>query len=511
MKAKFVIIVLLFFKFQNLFAQHHDFERDHIWLLGNGFISETDQWQDSITSFNFNENPVKIDFEDHSHNMRFGDSNAMLCTPEGELLCYSNGCRVYNKNHEILVNGDQMLPNDWMNTEYCPRFYPFKNNFLMLPDPEEANVVHLFTVGLPTTEISLLYGFGLYQSIIDMNRQGGQGEVIQKNKLILSDSLFYGQLTATRHANGRDWWIINSKAYSNVYYKTLLSKDTTIGPLSQEIGLPNIFSGSTGQAVFSPDGTRYVRYDPYMDLQIFDFDRCEGLLSNFRPIPIQDHSDTTGAGGVAFSPNARFLYVPSGRHCYQFDTHATDIAESRKTIGVWDGFKHKIWPTYFHNAMLAPDGKIYMSCLSSNAYMHIIHHPNREGLSCNFEPRTIFMPTWSDGALPNYPYLRLGALKGSLCDTLDQSQNSSAIEANIKLYPNPVNGYLNLEVNHYPEDLEFKVFNALGQLVESSYIPCCIHTETLLLKPLAKGVYFYTLYSEKSSKKLKSGKLIIGR
>ncbi|MBK8192317.1 MAG: hypothetical protein IPK76_03680 [Lewinellaceae bacterium] len=63
--------------------------------------------------------------------------------------------------------------------------------------------------------------------------------------------------------------------------------------------------------MFSPDGSRLavlrsgsISYDTYVD--VLDFDRCTGLLSNYRQVVIPFIS--LGVG-VCFSPNNRFLYV----------------------------------------------------------------------------------------------------------------------------------------------------------------------------------------------------------
>ena len=61
------------------------------------------------------------------------------------------------------------------------------------------------------------------------------------------------------------------------------------------------------------------------DLDIFDFDRCTGLFSDPVNITIDD---SNSLGGLAFSPNSRFLYVSSVLDVYQYDTEASDIASS---------------------------------------------------------------------------------------------------------------------------------------------------------------------------------------
>ncbi len=91
-----------------------------------------------------------------------------------------------------------------------------------------------------------------------MNLDSGLGGIIKKNIHILEDTIMWGRLTACRHANGRDWWVITHKFFSDKYYKILINPDTIIIFSEQNIG--NIFSSydANGMAVFSSDGSQYA-------------------------------------------------------------------------------------------------------------------------------------------------------------------------------------------------------------------------------------------------------------
>ena len=87
-----------------------------------------------------------------------------------------------------------------------------------------------------------------------------------------------------------------------------------------------------GQPTVSPDGTKfaYSNYDISMgyywqDIRLFDFDRCSG---NFTFNSLAYLPDSVGGGGVAFSPNSRYLYVSSWKRIYQLDTYSTYVAAS---------------------------------------------------------------------------------------------------------------------------------------------------------------------------------------
>ena len=119
-----------------------------------------------------------------------------------------------------------------------------------------------------------------------MNLNNGLGEMVEKNTLILQDTFSDGYLQAIQHANGRDWWVIAPKAVSNCYHKLLLDSAGLHYVEKQCIGNVWDYRDWAGQAVFSPDGAKYIRYnvvylglDQYLD--IFDFDRCTATLSTW--------------------------------------------------------------------------------------------------------------------------------------------------------------------------------------------------------------------------------------
>ena len=217
---------------------------------------------------------------------------------------------------------------------------------------------------------SLLY------SRVSMNLLNGLGGVVEKRKLLIDDDLDLGKLTATKYANGRDWWILVPE-FSNEFFYTILLDHTGIASVdTQHIDIPILRTHAVGQAVFSPDGSKYSRStseitDVGFFFEIFDFDRCTGRLSNQQ---VFSHVPTTALGRpVVFSPNSRYLYITESGVYYQFDTWADDIAETEKILGEWDGFFYlDVFATGPWMAQLGPDGKIiycytkYYSILACN-------------------------------------------------------------------------------------------------------------------------------------------------
>ncbi|MBK8193439.1 MAG: hypothetical protein IPK76_09565 [Lewinellaceae bacterium] len=186
---------------------------------------------------------------------------------------------------------------------------------------------------------------------------GGLGKVVYKNKPVMEDTLAPSELTAVRHANGKDWWIITPQYQKPAYYVFLFTKDGIVDTLEQTIGVPYDIGG--WQCIFSPDGAKFVRYGIYDDISIFDFDRATGQLSNFKFIPLEEE---TYQGflpvfpGCAISPNSRFLYIAAQYSIYQFDLWADDIEASKQLIAIYDNF-YSPYPTTFNTMQLGPDCK----------------------------------------------------------------------------------------------------------------------------------------------------------
>ncbi len=257
-----------------------------------------------------------------------------------------------------------------------------------------------------------------------MRENNGLGKVVAINQPFLQDTLCYGKLTACKHANGRDWWILIPKWNSAVFFTFLLTPDDLKSHGTQKIGPTPI--SNAGQAVFSPDGTKYVKYNAVGGaiggwLDIHDFDRCNGALSNCQ----SKHIDTVGAPGVAISLNSRYLYVSNGLWLHQYDLSAADIMASETLLGTYDGYKSPS-NTFFFLLQLAPDGKLYMNSAATVNTLHVIHRPDLPGADCRFEQHGVQLPTLNNWSMPNFPNYRLGPLDGSPCDTLGLDNQPAA-------------------------------------------------------------------------------------
>ncbi len=417
----------------------------------------------------------------------FFRTNANITNAAGEPLFSTNGVFIANATGNVMVNGSGLNPSSY--TSSWPEGLHIPQACLILPKPESSAEYYLVhsTVDL---QVPSYFATRLYLTVVDMSQEDGLGAVVLKNEILISDSLVGGKLSAVRHANGRDWWVFCHKKASNIYYRLLVTPDGISTPQQQAIGVVRNYAG--GQVCFSPQGDKFAYYWGMAgeDLEIFDFDRCTGLLSNPVHILIDDANNT---GGVAFSPSGRYLYVSSIEDVYQYDTEAPDIAASEVHIGEWDGFYSPSPPfsTLFDIAQLAPDGKIYIATGNGTLHLHVINSPDNAGMACNMEQHGIELPRYFVNSLPNHPNYHLGPIDGTVCDSLgiNEGTGERAMQVALSAYPNPSTGAFMLGYAAQASAGALEVRDVSGKLVLRERIPAWSQVHRVELPHEAEGLY----------------------
>jgi len=417
----------------------------------------------------------------------FGRTNANITSANGHLLFSTNGAFVANALGNTMLNGAGLNPSDYT---YAWANYGLhiSQACLILPKPDAPDIYYLFHGTIDDQQTSTANY--LYLTTIDMSQDGGLGGVVTKNQVLINDTLNAGRITAVRHANGRDWWIFCHKVNTNMFYRLLLTPEGVSLDGTQSVG--TIRPRDHGQVCFSPNGSKFAYYwgQFNQDLEIFDFDRCTGLFSD--PVHILI-SDANSMGGVAFSPNSRYLYVSSVLDVYQYDTEASDIEVSMEHIAEWDNTYSPFPPlaTMFDIAQLAPDGKIYIATGNGTDKLHVIHRPDSAGRACDTEPHGITLPRVFSNSLPNHPNYHLGPIDGSVCDSLGITNGveESAIQEALQAYPNPSSGVFSLSYPVQPSAGELEVLDLSGRLVLRERLPAWSQVHRVVLQGEAAGMY----------------------
>ena len=340
----------------------------------------------------------------------------------------------------------------------------------------------------------------MYYTVVDMRMNNGLGVVTEKNSILYEDDMYFGQLTAAKHANGIDWWVLTpAQEGTNGYFRFLLSDSGVSDFMYQEAGIPGTQDG--GWAAFSPDGRYYARYHPVQDdLFLFDFDRETGLLSNFQQINIEEEDEWVG--GVAFSPNSRFLYVSSYDFIYQFDTWAEDIAASRITVAEYE-YQGEFLEDNFCGMQLGPDCQLYVYCNSCDV-IHVIHNPDEPGLACNFEQAAVQLPWPIFRSQPHFPNYRLGPVgnEGLPCSPVVSVQETVLPTASMQFFPNPADQYIVLTSPTTSDT--WLLYDSMGRLLKQARLQAATPKQ-VDVSDLSAGLYFWKLLGSGECGKLVKG------
>lgn len=467
MRTYFILLSILWMSTATLAQRKHDYN----WIFGNGPSNPELHYGGVLMDFNVDSVALSY-FET---DVTFSWDKASISDRAGNLIAYTNGCQVQNRNYELMENGDNINEGP-IQAQYCAEptgAYVNEQGALFLPVPGSDSLYALFHLRVWAT-LHIVKDF-LY-TVIDASSNNGLGKVIVKNQPLLSDTLT-SMVTATRHANGRDWWIVVQENYRNSnippgangqYHFFLFDPQGVHYQGEQQVGKLFTARSWVGQSCFSPDGSRYAIGNIHNGVNLFDFDRCTGELSN--PGHLDLKADSVVAMGLAFSPNSRYLYVTTGLWILQYDMEANDVEASKVNVAEYDGFLSQL-PTTFYHLALGPNGKIYGSSHFGTDVLHIIHQPDESGLACAVEQHGLKMPAYHAYTMPNSPHYRTYDVPGSVCDSLGiDAPVVSVFAPNVvgkfdaQIFPNPSRGQISW-TGWEGEALTLRVFNALGQQV----------------------------------------------
>ncbi len=408
----FIALIQLVVTIQ-LFGQKHD----NTWIMGYDF--GTPHPDLGRTVFNFENDSLYI--SEGASVIDLFKANASISNAEGNLLFYTNGIDIIDASHHIMENGNDITDIDFtlgfsgLNVLQALLILPALGNdslFYIFHEPVD------FDAGGLNSHIP-----ELSRSIVDMSQNNGLGKVILKDEKLIIDTLATGKLSAAKHANGRDWWMPVAERYepNSSYHTLLLTPEGVLHEGMQTPGPPiDLDHGSVGNAIFSPDGTKYirqdVRFDPWNAIDIYDFDRCTGTLTHLEHFEVNDTSFLYG--GAAVSPDSRYLYVITNKLIWQYDLSNPQIEPTKTLVGEYDGYISYWSNALFGTPQIGPDGKIYISSGVSDTVMHVINTPNQYGMASHLAQHSINLPNLNDKSVPNFPNYRLGPLDGSPCDTL---------------------------------------------------------------------------------------------
>jgi hypothetical protein len=419
------------------------------------------------------------------------EGTAVMCDSSGALLFYTNGFQIWNRNHQVMPNGDSLMGNYYLSSTQAA---------LIIPQPGSNRFFYVFT----TDDFfhNLLYG--LRYSIVDICLDNGFGDVIQNQKNILMLDTVAEKLTGVRHSNGTDYWVITHKYYSDAFYSYHLSATGIVDTVISHVGsvhptFPVTPVGAIGQLKASPNGQKLAIVNGNANPAIaeyFNFDKATGIVSNC--VSVQTNPSWMYYG-VSFSPDNSKLYIAcsiNGNGIYQFDLNSgggnPDSVRASK-VQVAAGYN------YFA-LQLAINGKIYCTRSPYGSIMEVINNPNNPGLSCNYADSALYL----NGNLSWYGF-------PNFIDSYDYSNTTYNCQTGINendqtenniILPNPFNNFLSITTS---DNRLYKItlYDITSRkLLQQSFT----NSTSLNTSQLSKAIYIYELRTKNGV--IKNGKVV---
>ena len=196
----------------------------HAQLYGNEWIAGNNP----LSFITADSNNVSIDSLSN-YNLVFTFTLADICDENGNLLFISNGISIFDKNGDTLLNGNGINPCEYTSQWACCGL-DIPQAALFIPQPGNNRYYYLFHFSNDLTENAR--PATIYYSLIDKEGNSGLGAVITKNDTVFHTSqLREGGMTACKHANGRDYWLIMGASVNGAFYKFLITPDKILGPI----------------------------------------------------------------------------------------------------------------------------------------------------------------------------------------------------------------------------------------------------------------------------------------
>lgn len=393
------------------------------------------------------------------------DNSSTICDTSGRLLFYTNSDTVWNRQHQVMMNGTGLAGS--ITSGQCA---------VIVLQPG-SSMYYIFTNAQFNSSQGLSY------SIVDMSLNNGLGAVVLKNYQLFEFTT--EKLDAVYNPVDDSYWIITHPFESRYFYVYKLTAGGLLPPVVSDAGA--FYSGgdpsgydAIGQMTVSPDGKLIasgVLSSGYIEL--CDFERSTGKISNSRIIP-----DFPNAWGIAFSPDSKMLYATRwwSDSVFQFslyDNTTSEILLTKRLIGHATASN-----SYNYQAgymQLGPDGRIYITRYQTH-YLAVINAPDNPGSECDFVNNGVFLGAkFSTAGLSRVP-VRTSYPAGVANELLRETA--------VKVFPNPSNGNFRVGSSRLKpgEEVELEITDCLGKVVARKWFKY-LDSQMLSFPELKPGIY----------------------
>ncbi|MFT6369915.1 MAG: gliding motility-associated-like protein [Maribacter sp.] len=309
---------------------------------------------------------------------------ATISNPFGDLLFYTNGIFVYDRNHNIMENGSGLY-GDPSSTQSA----------IIVPKPEDPNIYYIFTV-----DTSVFDGDpdrGLNYATVDISLNNGNGAVVEKNVRLLQDCS--EKIAAVRkNCFDKSIWVVTLASENGTLpvfdtYHAFEVNTTGVVVTSIKTTFPDLqIEDPRGALKFAPNGVMMASANMFDGLQLFDFDSETGLFSNQRQLPINGTEQLPY--GIEFSPKGQYLYTHTTQFLtneiyvsllVQFDVLAQNIQNSQVELDRRPIFRGAL--------QIGSNGKIYRTLSADynngTPFLSVINSPDLKGIAADYAHRSI--------------------------------------------------------------------------------------------------------------------------
>lgn len=301
------------------------------------------------------------------------EGTTVVSDTSGELLFYSNGQTVWNRNNQVMVNGSGLIA--------APSATQTVAAFPSLSRPGFYFVVS--NGGAYETG-----GFGpLRYSEVDMSLAGGLGAVTSVKNVFLdggADTATEG-MVAVPNADGSGFWVITATAAGGAPGNTniVAHEFDGVGPTGTIVRTPMSSANSTGFGSFnlSQDLTKIVQLsgnrnagDP-AQIRLLQLDAATGQITELVTWATPSGSGTGDYGYSAdFSPDGHWVYLTrifGGGKLFRYDIQNNDTALELESAVVTVGNIG----TNGGQVKRGPDGRMYVADYNATS-ISVVEDPN---------------------------------------------------------------------------------------------------------------------------------------
>jgi hypothetical protein len=289
------------------------------------------------------------------------EGSASISDSNGNLLFYTDGIKVWNREHRQMPNGFGLTGN-------------ISSTQSALIVPCNCDKYFIFTTGAHENN----FNGGFRYSVVNMAADGGFGDVQAKLKNTMLVVGASEKVAGVSDGNGGFWVVAHGIGDNRFYsYHIRAGSDCTLktAPTISQVGSIYTNIQGVGQMKISPDGNRLAvaLYGAGGSMELFRFDRNTGVVSDLANPTVSDTNTTGGLFyGVEFSPDSRALYftmVHTSNTIYRYDISSNAFLNRTSIFGAGPG-------DYVLGALqLAPDGKIYVARDGRN-FLNVVNSPN---------------------------------------------------------------------------------------------------------------------------------------